>query len=65
MYIVKSKITKIQNSEENQIGKFLIMAKSNDKTHPKRMNIKCHIPDFFLPAFLNVENGGLNLILQR
>ena len=32
------------------------MAKSNDKTHQKR------IPDL-VQAFSNVENGGLNLVL--
>ena len=42
---IKSKISKILNSEENQIEKSLIMAKSNDKTHKKRMDNNCHIPD--------------------
>ena len=40
------------------------MAKSNNKTHQQRMDKNCHIPDL-VQAFSNVENGGLNLILQR
>ena len=40
------------------------MAKSNDKTHQKRMDNKCYIPDL-VQAFSNVENGGLNLVLYR
>ena len=50
------------NSEGNKIGKSLIMAKSNDKIHQKRMKNNCHIPDL-VQAFSNVENGGLNLVL--
>ena len=38
------------------------MAKSNNKTHQKRMDKNCHIPDL-VQAFSNVENGGLNLVL--
>ena len=38
------------------------MAKSNNKTHQKRKNKNCHIPDS-VQAFSNVENGGLNLVL--
>ena len=38
------------------------MAKPNNKTHQKRMDKNCHIPDLE-QAFLNVENGGLNLVL--
>ena len=40
------------------------MAKSNNKTHKKRMdnNSVCHIPDL-VQAFSNVEHGGLNLVL--
>ena len=38
------------------------MAKSNDKTHQKRMDKNCHIPDL-VQEFSNVENGGLNLVL--
>ena len=40
------------------------MAKSNDKTHKKRMDKNCHIPDL-VQAFSNVENGGLNLVWIR
>ena len=36
------------------------MAKLNDKTHKKRMDNNCHIPDL-VQAFSNVENSGLNL----
>ena len=32
------------------------MAKSNDKTHEKRMGKNCHNPDL-VQAFSNVENG--------
>ena len=38
------------------------MAKSNNKTHKKRMDKNCHIPDL-VQALSNVENGGLNLVL--
>ena len=38
------------------------MAKSNDKTHKKRMDKNGHIPDL-VRAFSNVGNGGLNLVL--
>ena len=38
------------------------MAKSNDKTHQKRMDNNCRIPDL-VQALSNVENGGLNLVL--
>ena len=37
-------------------------AKSNDKTHQKRMDKNCHIPDL-VQAFSNVKHGGLNLFL--
>ena len=37
------------------------MAKSNDKTHQKRMDKNCHIPDL-VQAFSNVENGGKVII---
>ena len=40
------------------------MAKSNDKTHQKRMAKNCHITDM-VQAFSNVENGGLNMVLKR
>ncbi|OPL21638.1 membrane 1-like metallo-endopeptidase-like, partial [Mytilus galloprovincialis] len=40
------------------------MAKSNDKTHQKRMDKNCHIPDL-VQAFSNVENGGLNLAYRK
>ena len=40
------------------------MAKSNDKTHQKRMDKNCHIPDL-VQVFSNVENSGLNLVLWR
>ena len=40
------------------------MAKSNDKTHQKRTDRNCHIPDL-VQAFSNVENRGLNLVLKR
>ena len=40
------------------------MAKSNKKTHQKRMDKNCHIPDL-VQAFSNVENGGLNLFLKH
>ena len=39
------------------------MAKSNDKTHKKRVDNNCHIPDL-LQTFANIENGGLNLVLS-
>ena len=39
------------------------MAKSKNKTHQKRMDKNCHIPDL-VQAFSNVENGGLNLVLK-
>ena len=52
---VKSKITKILNSEENPKRKVLNqMSKPNDKTH----QTKVHIPDL-VQAYSNVENGGL------
>ena len=38
------------------------MAKSNDKTHQKRMDKTCNISDL-VQVFSNVENGGLNLVL--
>ena len=38
------------------------MAKSNDKTHQKRMDKNCHITDL-VQSISNVENGGLNLVL--
>ena len=59
---VYSKITKILNSDENQIEMSLTMAKSNDKTHQKWMNNNCHIPDL-VQAFSNVENSGLNIVI--
>ena len=34
------------------------MAKSKDKTHQKRVDNNCHIPDL-VQAFSNVENVGL------
>ena len=40
------------------------MAKSNDKTHHRRMDRNCHIPDL-VQAFSNIENGGPNLASQR
>ena len=40
------------------------MAKSNDKTHRKRMDKNCHIPDL-VQTFSNVENGEINLGLTR
>ena len=59
----KSKITKILNSEENQFGKSIITWQNQkNKTHQKRMDKNCHIPDL-VQAFSNVENGGLNLVL--
>ena len=36
------------------------MAKSNDKTHQKRLDNNYHI-HHLVQAFSNVENGGLNL----
>ena len=58
MFHIK-KITKIQNSEENSNQKVPNqMTKSNNKTHQKRMDNNCHIPDL-VQAFSNVENGGL------
>ena len=38
------------------------MAKSNNKTHQKRMDNNCRILDL-VQAFSNVENGELNLVL--
>ena len=38
------------------------MAKSNDKTHQKRKDHNCHIPDL-VHTISNVENGELNLVL--
>ena len=38
------------------------MAKSNNKTHQKRMDKNYHIPGL-VQAFSNVENGELNLVL--
>ena len=40
----KSKITKRLNSEENQTVPNHI-TKPNDKTHKKRMDKNCHVPD--------------------
>ena len=37
------------------------MAKSNNKTHQKRMDKNFHIP-YLVQAFSNVEYGGLNLL---
>ena len=60
---VKSKITKILNSEENSKRKFPNqMEKSNGIKHIKRMDNNVHISDL-ARAFSNVENGGLNLVL--
>ena len=39
------------------------MGNSNNKTHKKRMDKNCHVPDL-VQAFSNVENGGLNLNLS-
>ena len=36
----------------------------NDKTHKKRIDKNCHIPDL-VQAFSNVKNGRLNLVLKR
>ena len=60
--MIKSKITKILNSEENSIGNSLITWQNQMTKHIKRMDNKCHIPDL-VQAFSNVENGGLNLVL--
>ena len=57
---MKSKITKVLNSEENSKRKVPNqITKSNHKTH-QRINNNCHIPDF-VQSFSNVENRGLNL----
>ena len=58
--IKKSKITNILNSDRKVHNH---MAKSI-KTHQKRMDKNCHIPDL-VHAFSNVENSGLNHVLQR
>ena len=61
--LLKSKITKILNSEENSKRKVSNqMVKSNDK-HIKQIDNHCHIPDL-VQAFSNVENSGLNLVLK-
>ena len=58
----KSKITKILNYEKNSNRKVRTqIAKSNDKTHQKRIDNNCHTPDL-VPAFSNVEKGVLNLV---
>ena len=49
----KSKITKILNSEKN-----------SKRKDPTQMDNNCHIPDL-VQAFYYVENGGLNLVLER
>ena len=60
---VKSKITKILNLEENLIGKSIITWQNQiTKTHKKRMDKNCHIPNL-VQAFSNEENGRLNLVL--
>ena len=51
---IKSKITKILNSEEYLIGKFLITLQNHITKHTKRMDNDCHNPDF-VQAFPNVE----------
>ena len=42
---VKSKITKILNSEENSKRKFLIKWQNQKLKHIKQMDNNCHIPD--------------------
>ena len=56
----KSKITKKLNLEENQFGKSIITWQ-NQIT--KRIQNELTIE--LVQAFSNVENGGLNLVLQR
>ena len=60
--ILKSKITKILNSEENSKRKVLIKWQNQMIKHIKQMDNNCNIPDL-VQAFSNVENGGLNLLL--
>ena len=43
--LIKSKITKILNSEENSIWKSLITCQNQMTKHIKRMDNNCHIPD--------------------
>ena len=59
---IKSKITKILNSEENSFGKSLITWQNQMTKHIKRLDNNCHIPEL-VQAFSNVENDGLNLVL--
>ena len=64
-FLLKKKEVKSQNTElrgKSNQKVHIHMAKSNDKTHQKRMDNNCHIPDL-VQAFSNVENGGLNLVL--
>ena len=55
--VIKSKITNILNSEEKSTRKVPNhMAKSNDKTHKKRMGKNCHIrytQQALQPFFIN------------
>ena len=61
--MLKSKITKILNLEENQFGKSIITWQSQKtKRIKKRMDKNPHIPDL-VQAVSNVENGRLNLVL--
>ena len=61
-HVLKSKITKILNLEENQIGKSIITWQNQMTKHIKQMVKNCHFPDL-VQAFSNVENGGLYLVI--
>ena len=56
---VKSKITKILNSEENSKRK----VPNQKHKHFKRIDNNCHIPNL-VQAFSYVENSGLNLVFK-
>ena len=59
MYKVKHKNTELRGKSIWKVHNH--KAKSKNKTHQKRMDKNCHIPDL-VQAFSNVENNGLNLI---
>ena len=61
--LVKSKTTKILNSEENSKKKSLIKLQNQKLKYVKRIDSNCHIPDL-VQAFSYVGNGGLKLVLK-
>ena len=62
--LIKSKITKILNSEENSIGKSLITWQNQRIKRIKRMDNNCLIPGL-VQAFIERERPHFSLILRR